>query len=472
MEKEGKLFSNTLLLSFASMLSKTITFLMLPLYTAAMDPAEFGVADILVSTAVLLLPIVSLHAPEAVFRFRVKGEQGTLWAGMTALFLGLCAFALCLPFLALSSVLRPYVWLLYFYVAASLCRSFLAHVLRADGAFSLYAIQQVFCTLLTVLLQVLFLRIWQRGVAGYLTAVILADALTFATLIPLLLARLRCEKRPVRPLRRQMLRYALPMIPGTVLWWVTSVSDRYLVLLYCGEAATGIYAAAGRLPGLVTLAIGIFMEAWHYAALRAEKGSEGALFGRIYALLLPVLLAMGVGVILLARPIVMLVLARDFESAATLVPLLVFGALCGGLSHFLCSIYTLRMRSGAALLTGAAPALLNILLNLFLVPRLGVLGAALSTALSFAISLAIRLLHTRQLLPFARYGNRLLLSLCFLFAAAVMMAGGAYVVGMLIAPLSLVPFLAQSMEAIRFMRRRGMAFWQDLKKRGNYRKKV
>ena len=472
MEKEGKLFSNTLLLSVASMVSKTITFFMLPLYTAAMDPAEFGVADILVSTALLLLPIVSLHAPEAVFRFRIKGEQGALGAAALALFMGLAAFALCVPLLSLSAVLRPYLWLLYLYIVASLCRSFLAHVLRADGAFSLYAIQQVFCTLLTVLFQLLLLRIWQRGVSGYLAAVLLADALTFATLVPYLLTRLRDEKRPTLPLCKSMLRYALPMIPGTVLWWVMSVSDRYLVLLYCGEAATGIYAAAGRLPGLVTLAIGVFMEAWHYAALRAEKGSEGELFGRIYALLLPILLAMGVGVILLARPIVTLFLARDFASAATLVPLLAFGALCGGLSNFLCSIYTLRMRSGAALLTGAVPAIGNIALNLLLVPRLGVIGAALSTALSFVFSLTIRLFHTRRLLTFSRYADRLFLSLGVLFTVALLMAFGFYVIGILLAPLSLLPFWRQGMVAIRFVRRRGVAFWQDLKKRGNYRKKV
>lgn len=472
MEKEGKLFSNTLLLSFASMLSKTITFFMLPLYTAAMDPAQFGVADIFVSTAVLLLPIVSLHAPEAVFRFRVGGEDGALGAGVAALLLGLAAFALCVPLLSLSTVLHPYVWLLYLYIAASLGRSFLAHVLRADGAFSLYAVQQVFCTMLTVTLQVLFLRIWQRGVSGYLSAVIIADALTFATLVPYVLTRLRGEKRPTRAVCKKMLRYALPMIPGTVLWWVTSVSDRYLVLLYCGEAATGIYAAAGRLPGLVTLAIGVFMEAWHYAALRCEKGREGALFGRIYALLLPVLLAMGVGVILLARPIVTLFLARDFADAATLVPLLAFGALCGGLSSFLSSIYTLRMRSGAALLTGALPALVNVGLNLLLVPRLGVRGAALSTALSFALSLTVRLLHTRRLLAFPRYAQRLFLSLCTLFAVSVLMALGFFVAGVLLAPVALLPFFSQGLAALRFMRHRGLAFWQELKKRGNYRKKV
>lgn len=472
MEKEGKLFSNTLLLAFASMLSKTITFFMLPLYTAAMDPAEFGVADILVSTAVLLLPIVSLHAPETVFRFRMNGERGALATGGTFLALGLLLFALCVPLLSLSAVLRPYRLLLYLYVAASLCRSFLAHVLRADGAFGLYALQQVFCTLLTVLLQLLFLKIWQRGIVGYLTAVILADALTFATLLPYLLAHLQGEARPSAPLRRRMARYALPMIPSTVLWWVTSVSDRYLVLLYCGEAVTGIYAAAGRLPGLVALAIGIFMEAWHYAALRAEKGREDVLFGRIYALLLPVLVAMGVVVMLLARPIVALFLSRDFAAAATLVPLLVFGAVCAGLANFLCSIYTLRMRSGAALATGVLPTVLNVLLALLLIPRYAALGAALASAVAFALLLAVRLWHTRRLLAFPRHTLRLSLSLSLLFLAAMLHGTGRNTLGYLVTPLAMLPVFSLGVHALTFLWRRGIAFLKDFKKTEKYRKKV
>lgn len=472
MEKEGKLFSNTLLLAFASMLSKTITFFMLPLYTAAMDPAAFGVADILVSTAVLLLPIVSLHAPETMFRFRMNGERGALFTGGLFLLIGLLAFGACVPLLSFSAVLRPYRLVLYLYVAASLCRSFLAHVLRADGAFGLYALQQVFCTLLTVLLQLLLLKVLQRGVSGYLAAVILADALTFAALLPYLLSHVREETRPSAPLRRRMARYALPMIPGTVLWWVTSVSDRYLVLLYCGEAATGIYAAAGRLPGLVTLAIGIFMEAWHYAALRADKQREGELFGRIFALLLPVLVAMGVAVMLLARPVVSLFLARDFVEAATLVPLLVFGAVCAGLANFLCSIYTLRMRSFAALATGIFPTAANVLLALFLIPRYGALGAALASAVAFALLLAVRLWHTGRLLRFPRHTLRLTLSLSLLFLSAVLLGTGHSAAGYVAAGGALLPVFSLGVRAFAFLWRRGIAFLKNFKKMGEYRKKV
>lgn len=472
MEKEGKLFSHTLLLGAASVISKAITFFMLPLYTAALSPAEFGVADILVSTAVLLLPIVSLHAPEAVFRFRTSGERGALSVGALFLLVGLGIFAICLPLLGFSRVLRPYLFLLYFYVAASILRSFLAHVLRSDGAFGLYAVQQVFCTLLTVLLQILFLRVKHLGVAGFLLAVILSDVTTFALLFAFQLPRLRAGGKPGKPLCRRMVRYALPMIPSTVLWWVMSVSDRYLVLLYDGEAATGVYAAAGRLPALLTLAIGIFLESWHYAAVRAKKEEQGALFGRIYALLLPVLVAMSVFVMLFAIPLVRLFLASSYRDAAIFTPLLVFASLCGGLANFLGSIYALRLRSGAALSTGLVAALCNVVLNLLLIPRYHAFGAALSTAVTYALLLCLRLWQTKRLLDFPRLLPRLIPSLALLLCAGILFARRGFLAGAIPALLSLAPVFTLGQRALVFVWRRGLIFLSDLKKRGKYSKKI
>ena len=69
MKRQESLFSNTVILSVAAMLSKATVFFLMPFYTAYLTPADFGNADVLVGTALLLLPFVSLNMPEAIFRF-------------------------------------------------------------------------------------------------------------------------------------------------------------------------------------------------------------------------------------------------------------------------------------------------------------------------------------------------------------------------------------------------------------------
>ena len=154
MSKKGQLLSNALFLGVASAVSKLTVFFMLPVYTAYLSPAAFGTVDVLVNTAVLLLPLVSFGAPEAIFRFIAGGEAegAVLAAGGRMLRFGLLLLVPVLPILFLFDVLRPYLLHLVLYVCLSVLHGYLSHLLRARGRYGLYAAQQVFCTALTVTL--------------------------------------------------------------------------------------------------------------------------------------------------------------------------------------------------------------------------------------------------------------------------------------------------------------------------------
>ena len=81
MKNNARLLSHVIVLGLGSAISKLTVFLMMPLYTACLTPASFGTVDILINTAVLLLPFVSLSAPEVVFRFAAGGyDQGEVLA--------------------------------------------------------------------------------------------------------------------------------------------------------------------------------------------------------------------------------------------------------------------------------------------------------------------------------------------------------------------------------------------------------
>lgn len=472
MQKQGKLFSHTLILGIGAVVAKTVSFFLLPLYTAAMTPSEFGTADIFVNTAVLLLPLVSLHAPEAVFRFRAGGERGAFGAGLIFVGIGLALFALSLPLFGISALLRPLVGLLFFYVCASVLRSFLAHTLRADGAFGLYALQQVFCALLTALLQYLLLFVWELGVAGYLLGVVLADATTFLLLLLCLLGRWWQKGKITRALCGKMLRFSLPLIPTAALWWVTAVSDRYFVLRFCGERVTGLYAAAGRLPTLLSFVIGVFLEAWHYAWLGAtEKGRQG-LFARVYDMMLPTLFCGGALLALLSRSMVRVLLAPSYAQAAEFVPLLVLGALCGGLSNYLDSIYSLYMKTRFSLQTALVAAAGNLLLNLLLIPWIGALGAAFSTALSYALLFFLRLWHTRRYLTFERRGGKTALSVFLLLVGGGLLGRDYLLAGSLFCVLTLLLHLKGGWRTVVFLVRRGVVFLKSLKKTSKKQEKI
>ena len=81
------------------------------------------------------------------------------------------------------------------------------------------------------------------------------------------------------------------------------------------------------------------------------------------------------------------------------IPLLVLGSLCSCLATFLGSIYMVERQSVYTLLTTLLSAGANIGMNLLLIPRVGIMGAALSTFLSYLLMFLVRGVHTRRFIP-------------------------------------------------------------------------
>ena len=73
--KYSTLVNNTVLISAGTFGSKLLTFLMVRFYTDFLTPSEYGTADLIIQTANLLIPLVSIGISESVFRFAVNDEN-------------------------------------------------------------------------------------------------------------------------------------------------------------------------------------------------------------------------------------------------------------------------------------------------------------------------------------------------------------------------------------------------------------
>ena len=469
MKKQESLLSSTVILGVAAVLSKATVFFLMPFYTAYLTPADFGNADVLVGTALLLLPFVSLNVPEALFRFLAGDrccKKEFFSAGVFLLVIGASLFFLLISQTVYSSLLFAYRWYLFFYVLASVSRSLLAHVLRAEGNYIFYAGQQVLCTLLTVLLQIFLLAVLQKGVGGYLLGVILADATVFFCLLFLLRPwRYFSAVQIKRGTVKKILRYSLPLMPTAVLWWVTAISDRYILLHYHGAEITGLYAAASRIPTVLTFLIGVFLEAWQYAAISTKEEARALRYGRIYSMLLPVAIIGAAGVLSVAYPLVLLIYAPEYAGAVVFVPFLTLASLFAALSSFLGSIYVVRLKSLASLFTALCGALLNVAFNFLLIPRFGGLGAAFATLVAYFTVFLVRTLHSKRYLHFSHHTVKFTVSALFLWLAAFAVMRGGYVIALLPAILSPLPFFVEIWEGVSLLLEKTVDVWKKRQKR-------
>ena len=415
MNKYQTLAANTILMSVGTFGSKLLVFLMVRFYTGYLTPAEYGTADLITQTANLLIPLVSLDITDAVFRFAAERRGGRTEAfsvGLRVITLGSAGLLLVIALLQGVPAVRAYGFLLASFVIASCCHALCAHFVRARGNTALFAAQGLFNTALFIGLNVLFLAVFHWGIRGYVLSTTVANLITTGLLV--FRARLwrYAGLAPRRGLRRQMLRYCIPLIPTAVFWWIMGVSDRYMVKWFLGSDANGIYAVAYKIPTILTILAAVFLDAWQLSAIAESDGDRQAhlrFYGRIWDAFASAVFLCAGGIIALSPLLIRLLAEETYYSAWQYIPVLTLSMAAAAFSNFMGSVYVVTKQSKASFWTSLVGAGSNIVLNLWLIPQIGLQGAAAATFLSCLAVFLIRLVNARQLLPFPLSGRKLAL---------------------------------------------------------------
>ena len=414
--KYRTLLDNTFLLSLGTFGSKILTFVMVRFYTGVLTPSDYGTADLIMQTANLLLPVVSLGITNGVFRFaldRKEHRKSIFSAGLYTILLGSLILLAAGPLLSRSEDLHEYVELICAYTLASCLHSLCAQYIRAEGKTALFAGQGIFNTALVIWFNILFLQVFRLGVFGYVMSVVVADGICTGYLVLREKLWKLLVPKPDDSVTKAMLRYSIPLIPATIFWWITSVSDRYMVTWFLGAEANGLYALACKIPTILSLLSTIFMEAWQFSAISEATGDREVhirFYSQVWGFFLSAMVLVGSVMIVLCQLEIRVLAARSYYAAWQYVPVLAMAMVFSAFSSFMNSVYVVMEKSHLSLWTAVWGAGANILMNLWMIPRIGIQGAAIATLVSYLMCFGIRAVSARRLIPFRLYPGRLTVS--------------------------------------------------------------
>ncbi|MBR6510482.1 MAG: polysaccharide biosynthesis C-terminal domain-containing protein [Clostridia bacterium] len=431
MNKYKTLLSNTFLISMGTFASKLLVFFMVRFYTDYLTTSQYGTADLITQTANLLFPVISLGITEGVFRFGLSKENNPKSVFSTGLWIisaGALLFAAIIPALCLVNDFKGYVWLIVVYTLAACLHSLCAQYIRAIGKTALFAIQGIINTSLVIILNIIFLTGVlgvNLGVTGYVLSVAVADTLCALFLIIKeklwRLITLKIEKT----ILKDMLKYSIPLIPTTIFWWITSVSDRYMVNEFISPEANGIYAVSYKLPTLLTLVSTVFMQAWQFSAVTEDDGDKeehAKFFSKVWGSFQAVMFLAGGFVIAFAKIAMKLLTTYEFYSSWEYVPLLSVAMIFTAFTSFMGTVYVVNKKSVISFLTALVGAVTNIILNLILIPSpLGVQGAAIATVASYVLVFIIRSINARKYIKFKLHIGHIILNSIIIFIQTLVM---------------------------------------------------
>ena len=430
MSRGGRLISNTAILGAGTFASKVLVFLLMPLYTSILSTTEFGVADILTQTANLLIPLAAVGICDGLFRFALDtgeengGERRSIFtsAVLTVLVGGAVTLAL-IQILRVFAVFDGYILLVAAYVLCANLHSIAANFLRAIGKTGLFALQGIINTALTVGFNILFLVVFDMGTTGYVLSVVLSDlCITVGLFAVAGLYRYLSVRSFDKATLRAMLKYSIPYIPTTIMWLITSASDRYIVTAYRGAAENGLYAAAYKLPTLLILVCGVFIEAWQFSVVKdADENTRSDFFSSVWRNYMGIIF-MGASVIIAgARILTGILLADSYFESWVYVPVLCVAMVFSAFVSFMGSVYFLEKKSVMSMVTSLAGAMINVVLNFMLIPERGAMGAAVATLISYLAVFIIRAYDTRYYVKFNMKPMRLIINTALILAQMAVM---------------------------------------------------
>lgn len=411
-------------------LSKVILFFLMPLYTAKLTTSEYGVSDTLNTLIQLFVPIVTLCIADAVFRFSVElNEKETGMAfvsGLQILLTGCAAFAL-LGIAAQVFFGFRYTFILICMLLTQALSQFFGSYLRGNGKSTAFAVSGVVSTIFLTLSNLLLLVVFQTGIYGYLWSIVISNTVSILIMLivihplRLITSDIWTEKQKKKRITKNMLQFSLPVIPNNIFWWLSSTSNKYILLYLCGASATGLFSAAGKIPSIVSMLSNIFQQAWRFSAAKEYETEDAEdFYTKTFSLYSPFIL-FTCSFLLVINPLLSKFIFRgDFIKAQKYVPLLLYAVTVHCFSIFFSGIYTAAKKNKMLMISTLIGALVNIAACFLLIPFLKVYGALAANILGYFTILMIKFFDSKKYVRIRYKWLVLWISMLLLFWQALM----------------------------------------------------
>jgi O-antigen/teichoic acid export membrane protein len=422
---------HTTVYGLTSILSKAAGFLMLPFYTHYLSPSDYGIIEILDLSITLFGMFLNMGMTVAILRRYAAAESveekqkvistAFLFVAVTGAVIFILGLWLVRPMSA--HLLGPHVPSTYLLLSfSSFALLYMTSVpgtyLRALELSGTILIVQTLGTVFVLVLNVYFISVLRMGVLGILWSSVLMAAVQMLLLCGWVVWKVGIKFSTSH--LHQMLTYGWPLTFSNLAVFALNFSDRFFLQHLRSLDVVGIYAVGYKFGFMMNfLLVAPFAMMWQARMYNLyAQADHRRIFSRIFVLYSLVLMYSALVLSVLGPEIIRVMVGPKFSASQQVIPLVAFAYVFWGIGFYAQLGMYLTNKTNLIGIVGTGAAVLNIVLNYFLILRYGMLGAAWATLLSFlAIAVANYLLSQRVLpLPLALSRVAAALALCVGFA--------------------------------------------------------
>jgi O-antigen/teichoic acid export membrane protein len=396
----SRLGKQSAIYGLGGLVSRILAVLLLPLYTRYLSKGDYGEIETLIALVTVLTIILRFGISSAFFRFYFDAEdhdgrrlvlRTSFWFTMTMATLGLVLVV------ALAAPISD--WLFGDPGSANLVRASAVALwanMNYEQMTSLFRVEErpvafVIASLTNVVLTiggtVLLVVVLEKGPLGVIVGNFIGTLIVYLALLGYRREQLGLQMD--RGLLRRMNHFGLPLVPSALFLWTTNFSDRFFLVKLTDTSEVGLYSVGVRVASAMVLVLTAFRTAWPAFAFSIKSDEEAK---RTYAWVLTYLVVLSTwvatGLALLSPWLVDWLTDPEFSSASRVVGPLAFAAVSfAGFIVVSIGIGRSKRTQFNWVITGVA-AVINVTLNLALIPIYGMMGAAIATVAAYTVMFA------------------------------------------------------------------------------------
>lgn len=394
------LLKDSVVYTAATVLSKGIQFLLLPLYTRLLSPVEYGLNDIITVYSTFITVIVSLEILQAVARFlpEQKTIEDKVAIGSAGLFFSLRNYAIVV---ILGQLLAARISILLTATTAATLTVRLALIaIFTNGAFLYlqaqlrwdlksvdYSVASIIFVLISTGSSVIFIAGLRLGGSGVFAGQITGSL--GGCLFCLIRNRTAFSIKSKKATLRALLAFSSPFVVSSVLAIGAQFADRLVMQRILDFQQLGVYGIAARFASVVSLLfVGFNMAISPYIYANSESAGLPKELARIFSAFLPLATLAACGSFIFSRELIEIMTSEAYHGAASVMPILVLSSIASNM-YLLTPGMSISKNTGPIIFISAVSCLVGFGSNLILIPRFGINGAALSNLIMSTITFSL-----------------------------------------------------------------------------------
>ena len=404
-KRERAFFKGLYIYTIGNLGSKVISTILFPIFSFYILPNEMGIYDLSIVLIYLISPIFTMNTKEGAIRFLidpqyVNEKDSVIKYTIKNIINGIFYSTI---FILIIQAIHPipYFGWVYTTFISILVYEIVIQIARGIGETKLFVISGIVNTFIIATTSIVLFVFFKADIR----AVFFANILSRLVCIILIDFRIHYIKSVFKTkgikssIDKSMLRYALPLLPNFILFWLIENLSRLFINKYLGIEQNGLFAIVVKFSSILLTFTNIFYQTWQELAIKYYNSDDreyffSRVFNHYFLGISLAVMIIGFGI----KSIFPYIVDKNYHEGIIYIYPMLVSVVFYALAFFIDTLYQCSKESKKALPSIISTTILAIILNFLFIKPFGMMGITYALIISYLFLTIFRLIDSQKIL--------------------------------------------------------------------------